>query len=185
MQQESNLSHGVKWGLIIGFIYCLLLWVRFSTGTSNPVIFTLWTVAGYILVLILLLVSGFRLRKMNGGYIELKEIFKVLFLSVLIFEFFYEVFTFFYLKYINPDFFQKLRDATEVLLQKTTKSQDEIDKMLKNIDPDTGKNLNLFDVMKSYLFYIAISGLCAFIFSLIIQKKREISDTERDHFLPT
>lgn len=183
MQRESNLSHGMKWGLIIGIVYCILLYLRFSTGASNPVLFSAWAFIGYIIVLVLLLISGFQLRKKNGGFIELKEVFKVLFLSVLIFELFYAVFNFIYLKYIDPEFFQKLKDSTEVLLQKSKQSQSEIDKLLKNIDPDSGRKMTIFDVLKTYLFYISISGLCAFLFSLIIRKKQDPFHTDRDNFL--
>src|SRR4051812_47178176 len=116
MQHESNISHGVKWGIIIGVVYCFLLWLRYSTGASNLMILGTWTFVGYAIVLALLLVSGFLLRKKLGGYVELKEVFKILFLSVLIYEFFYTIFNFIYMKYIDPAFFDRLRAATEELL---------------------------------------------------------------------
>jgi hypothetical protein len=182
MQRNINTSHGIKWGLIIGFIYCLLLLLRYNFGANNPIMFSLWIFLGYIITLVLLLISGFLLRKQNNGFIDLKEAFRVLFISVLIFEFFYAVFNFVYLKYVNPIFYQSFRDATEAYLIKSNQPQEQIDKVTKAIDVDAPKKMNLFDMLKSYLFFVAISGAIAFLFALIIRKKNPFG-SEQDQFL--
>lgn len=173
MQQETNISHGIKWGVIIGFVYSIFLLIRYSTGASNPILLGLWSFVGYAVVLILLLVSGFQLRKRNGGFIEIKEAFKILFLSVLVFELFYALFNFIYIKYIDPEFFHKLRNSTEVLLQKSNQPQDKIDEVLKRMDDQAAANVNILDVFKTYLISISISGVFALIFALIVKKKKD------------
>ena len=140
MQQETNISFGVKWGIIIGFVYSVLLLMRYTTGATNPVMLGLWAFFGYLLVLILLLVSGFQLRKKNGGFIEIKEAFKILFLCVLIFELFYAIFNLIYLKYVNPNFFHSLRDSTEALLIKSNQPQEKIDDILDKMDAQAAAN---------------------------------------------
>lgn len=183
MQENSNVSHGIKWGIIIGFIYSILLLVRYTTGATNPIMLGLWAFVGYLAVLILLLISGFQLRKINGGYIELKEVFKILFLSVLIFELFYTLFNFIYLKYVNPGFFQTLKDSTEALLQKSNQPQEKIDEMIEKMDAQAAANMKILDVLKSYLFSISISGIFALVFALIIKKKKDPFLTQQDNFL--
>jgi hypothetical protein len=183
MQKESNIAFGVKWGIIIGIVYTILLLLRYSTGASNPIMLGLWAFVGYCIVLIMLLVSGFQLRKKNGGFIEMKEAFKILFLSVLIFELFYALFNFIYLKYVNPDFFQRLKDSTEALLQKSNQPQEKIDEMLQKMDEQAAANMKLVDVLKSYLISISISGVFALIFALIIRKRKDPFTTQQDNFL--
>ena len=183
MQEQSNISHGVKWGVIIGIVYSILLFLRYNSGAGNPVMLGLWSFLGYIIVLILMFVAGFQLRKKNGGYLELKEAFKILFLSVLIFELFYVLFNFIYLKYVNPHFFQTLRDATEELLVKSNQPQDKIDDMLSKLDQQAASNMNLLDVLKSYLVSICISGIFALIISLIVKKRKDPFLTQQDNFL--
>ncbi len=173
MQQESHTSHAVKWGIIIGFVYAVMLWLRYSMGADNPIMLGLWTMVGYIIVLVLMLVSGFKLRKNNGGFIEFREIFKYLFITVLIFELFYAAFNYIYLTYIDPEFFTKVKAATETMLLNANESQDKIDEMLEKMDTDAAANMNLVSVLKSYLVSIAISGIFALIFSLIIKKKKD------------
>jgi amino acid transporter len=172
--------HGVKWGLIISVVYCIFLLLRFEIGENNTLIFGGLAFVGYVIVLILLLVSGFNLRKKLGGYIELKEAFKALFYAVLIFEFAYAVFNFIYLKYINPDFFYNLKDATERMLIETKQPQAEIDKVLEGIDVDAPQKMNFFDVLKSYLFWVAITGALAFLMALIIKKKPDPYTNQND-----
>jgi hypothetical protein len=171
MQQEMKTAHAVKWGIIIGLVYCVFLWLRYSMGVSNPIFMGLWAFVGYVSVLILLLVSGFQLRKLNGGFIEFKEIFKYLFISVLIFEAFYTAFNFIYLTYVDPEFFPKFRDATEDFLIRQKAPQKDIDDAMERLNEEGAANQNVMSVVKTFLFSISVSGLMALIFSFIIRTK--------------
>ncbi len=169
---ESTINkHSVKWGLIISVVYCVFLFLRYEMGESNPLIFSGLAFVGYVIILVLMLVSGFQIRKKLGGYIELQQAFKAIFIAVLIFELAYAVFNFIYLKYINPDFFLHLRDSTERMLTEAGQSQSEIDKVINSIDVDAPRKMGIFDVLKSYLVGVAITGALAFLMALIIKKK--------------
>lgn len=181
--QDRIGAHGVKWGIIIGLVYCAFLFLRYNSGAQNPVMFGLWIFLSYIVVLILLLVSGFQLRKNMGGFIELKEAFKGMFIAVLIFELFFAVYNFIYLKYVNPNFYYQLKDATEAFLENNKQSADQIRKTLDSIDVDAPKKMNFIDFLRSYLSFVAISGIFAFIFGLIIKRKRGPFQEQEDNFL--
>jgi hypothetical protein len=184
MMQEKNIgSHGVKWGFIIGIVYCILLYTRYAAGETSPLVFSVLTFVGYIIVLGLLFYSGINLRNKLGGYIETKKAFKALFYSVLIFELMYAVFNFIYVKYINPDFFYHFRDATEALLVNSKQPQAQIDKILSSIDVDAPKKMNLFDLLKSYLFWVALTGALAFLIALIIKRKGDSHKQQENNFL--
>jgi glucan phosphoethanolaminetransferase (alkaline phosphatase superfamily) len=173
MQKETNVSHGLKWGVIIGIAYCLFLLLRYNMGGTNPMMLGLWTFIGYVAVLILLFICGLQRRKQEGGYIELKDAFQTMFIAVLGFEFFYMAFNFLYLKFINPNFFQNLKDSVEAYMIKNNVDQEQIDKALENFDSQAAKNMNLGSSLVSLAFSVAISGVFALIFALIIKKKRE------------
>jgi hypothetical protein len=183
MQQNSLNAHGVKWGIIIGIVYCVFLGLRYSLGERNIMAYTIIAFLGFIVVMILLLVSGFGMRRKLGGTMELKEAFKVMFVAVLVFEFFFALFNFIYLKYVNPDFFVHFRDATEDFLQQAKQPQADIDRAIKSIDVDGPRRSNLFDLLKGYLFWVAISGALAFLFALIVRKKKDPFQMQRDNFL--
>jgi hypothetical protein len=172
MQKDNNVSFGLKWGLIIGAVYCLFLYLRYSQGNVDPMNFALWTFLGYVVVLVLLLVCGFKRRKSLGGYIEVKDAFQTMFVAVLGFEFIYMAFNFFYLKFVDPQFFENFRNAMEAMLEKNNVPQDQIDKQLAGLDTDAAKKLNLGSSLTMFAFSIMISGIFALIFSLIVKRKR-------------
>ena len=178
MQKENSGSHGLLWGVIIGIVYCLFLFLRFNMGANNAGIFGMLTFAGFLTVIVLLFICGTTFRRKNGGYLEMKEAFKTMFIAVLVLELFYSIFTIIYLKYIDPNFFDKFRVSTESLLNMAKQSQADSDKILANVDQwaNQAKNLTIFDFLKTYLYNVAITGLFALIFAFIIKKKQPFAN---------
>ena len=173
MQQETPVAHSVKWGIIIGLVYCVLLWLRYNMGSENMIMLGLMSIIGFIIVLVLLFISGIQLRKKQGGFIAFRDVFKYLFITVLIYEAFYAIFNFIYIKYIDPEFYTKLKLAMEELLVKANESQDKIDEMMEKWDRDAEAGSSMIGVLKSYLISVAISGTCALIIAAIIKKKKD------------
>jgi len=172
MQKKDNVSHGLRWGTIIGIIYCVLLFLRYYLGVKNPIVFGAITLCSFIIILVLLLVCGLKRKKQLGGYIEVKDAFQTMFVAVICFEIFYTAFNFIYLKYINPDFFQQLKDATEAFMVNNKVSQKDIDNSVSKIDLQASKNMNLGTSFLSLAYSVLISGIFALIFALIIKKKK-------------
>ena len=174
MQQETPASHAIKWGIIIGLVYCVLLWLLYSLGSENMIMLGVWSFVGFIIVMILLFMSATQLRKKMGGFIGFKELFKYLFITVLIYEAFYAIFSFIYVNYVDPEFFNKIKVAMEELLVKANESQDKIDEQMEKFDRDASSNKSMLGVLKSYLISVAISGTCALIISAIVKKKKDV-----------
>ena len=182
-QTVNSGSHGLRWGLIIGAVYAALVFLRYRLGTSNVITFSFLTFLGFIVVLGLLFICGWQLRKQNGGWIEMKEAFKAMFIAVLLFEFFFMVVTVGYLKYIEPNFFEKLRTSTENLMIAAKTPQADIDNMLNNMDQlqEQSSKVGVFDFLKTYLYYVGITGLFALLFAFIIKRKPPVF--HQDNFL--
>jgi riboflavin transporter FmnP len=174
MQKETNIQHGLKWGVIIGIVYTLFLFLRYYLGAENPVLLGVFTFTGYLVVLILLLVSGFQRRKLSGGYITLKDAFQTMFVSVIVFELFFAIFNYIYLQYINPDFFVSMKNSLEEMMTRSNIDQDRIDEMLEKMDTDAAKELGFVSSLKSFAFSLVISGIFALIFALIIRRKKDV-----------
>jgi hypothetical protein len=172
MEKETNVTHGLKWGAMIGLVYCLFLFLRYNQGTGNLLYFGLWTFLGYVVVLILLLFCGITRKKKLGGFISLKNAFQTMFVAVLGFEFIYMAFNFLYLKFVDPNFFENFRISLETMLEKSNLDQEQINEQLEKFDSNTAKNLNLGSSITSFAFSIMISGIFALIFALIIKKNK-------------
>lgn len=172
MQKETNVAHGLRWGMIIGVVYCLFLFLRYHQGETSPVMFGLWTFIGFSTVLVLLLISGLKRKKALGGYIEVRDAFQTMFMAVLGFEFLYMAFNFLYLKFINPDFFPNFKIAMENFLEQNKVGDEQIKERLESFDKDAAKNMNLGGSFSTFAFSIMISGIFALLFAVIIKKRR-------------
>lgn len=182
-QTVDSGAHGIRWGLIIGVVYAVLVFLRFRLGTSNVMLFSILTFFGLVTTMVLLFFSGWKLRQQNGGWIEMREAFKALFIAVLIFEAFFWVMTIAYVKYIDANFFEKLRESTENMMLGANASQSDVDNMLKNMDQlqTQYSQANVFDVLKNYLYSVGITGMFALLFAFILKRKPPVFN--QDNFL--
>lgn len=172
MEKNKNLQTGLSYGILIGVIYCLIAFTRWSM-TSNLILFGVIAFVGYLIILGLMFWEAFQRRKMEPkGVIDLKNLFQTLFVSVLIFELIYAIYNFLHLKYIDPNIIEKMKDGMTAMMDKMgaqmTDTQREeslsrFDEMKKSTEP--------LQLLKSYLISIAISGFFAFIISLTMRKK--------------
>lgn len=182
-QTVNSGTHGVKWGLIIGVVYAALVVLRHSLGARNPIYYSLLTVVGYVVMLILLYWSGRQLRNDAGGYIEMKEAFKGMFISVLIFEAIFTITYFVYLRYINPGFFDTFKTSSEAMLLTANRPQKEIDQLLTTMDQSKDQILHasVLDFLKTYLYYVGVTGLFALIFAFILKRKPPVFEQDNSY----
>ena len=79
MDRESKYYIGLRFGLFTGIIYVILLYIRYRYLSSNPVQFSLFAIATYIIILMMYLFAAIARKRQLGGYGEMKEIFQAIF----------------------------------------------------------------------------------------------------------
>ena len=174
MKENKNISTAITYGIIIGLIYVLILFWRWNAAT-NLMKFGLITFAGFIIILILMFVEAYQVRKLNNGFIDLKKLFQTLFISVLIFEFFYSLYNFIHLKYVDPEVGNRMKEGFQEIFDKVGDrlSDSDKEKMLERTG-DIKKATELPQIIKSYLSSVAITGVFALIISAIVKKKKPV-----------
>ncbi|MCW3115839.1 MAG: hypothetical protein JWR18_4235 [Segetibacter sp.] len=174
MKENKNISTGVTYGVIIGLIYVLMLFFRWSVAT-NLIKFGLYTFLGYIIILGLLFFEAYQRRKVSDGFIDFKSLFQTLFISVLIFELLYSIYTYIHLTYVDPTVGDRMRAGMEEMFDKVGDKMSDADKekALERMG-DIKKATELPQMIKSYLSSVAISGIFALIISAIVKKKKPV-----------
>lgn len=174
MKDNKNLSTGVTYGIIIGLVYVIILFWRWSAAT-NFAKFGLISLLGFIVVLSLMTFEALQRRKMNNGFIELKPLFQTLFISVLIFDFFYTLYNFIHLTYVDPNVVDRMKEGMQEMFDKMgdNMSDSKKEKALEQIK-DIRKATELPQLVKSYFSSVAISGIFALIISAIVKKKKPV-----------
>jgi len=174
MKANQNISTGIIFGLITGLMYCILLFLRWQSAT-NFVQFGILALVSYLIIIGILFYEASYRRRLNGGYIETKELMQTLFISVLIFEFFYSLFNFIYLKYIDPGVIDNMKQTMRQILDKAgDQVSDEQRKEAMERFDKLNEATQIGQVIKSYFISIAVSGIIALIISAIMRKSKPI-----------
>jgi hypothetical protein len=182
LTKSNNVKNGLTFGVIIGLIYCISLFLRYNMISSGVIMIGLIAFLFYVGVIAMLFFCGIKRRNELGGFIELKDAFQTIFVAILIAELIYAIFNFIYLKFIDPGYFDKMKTAMEAFMEKTIKDDDKREQALDNFREKFEKQktwaLTLKGTVLGYLMWIAITGVFGFIAALIIRKKRPVFELD-------
>ena len=170
---HSKTNVGVRFGLLTGLIYVLLLFLRYYLSSSNPIFIGVLAVISYLIILMLFLFTGMARRKELGGYGEIREIFQSIFIAILITELCYVIFNLIYFKYIDPAFWEKFRAASLTFMEKAGMAQHEIDERMKSLK-DLGQQTNPMGLIKGFGTSVVMDSIFGLIFAALLRKKRPL-----------
>lgn len=173
MQPISKYKTGVRFGLIIGLVYAVLLFLRYKFFAGSPLSIGIFAMVSYLVVLILYLFAGSSRKKELDGYADFKDIFQTIFISILITEAVYVIFNAVYLTYFDPSFFDNLKVVTRNFLEKKGLSQDQIDSQMKAFG-DANKEMTPWGLIKGYGTWVIVDSIVGMIYSSILRKKKDI-----------
>jgi hypothetical protein len=171
MNPNSRYNLGLRYGLITGLIYIVLLYLRYHFTASNPVFFGLFAIISYLIILFFFLLTGITRKKQLGGSAEMKDIFQAIFITILIAEFCYVLFNWVYFKFIDPSFWDKLRAASLNMMEKAGLSQDQIDEKMKNFR-DVDQQTKPLGLIRGYGTSVVIDSIFGFLFAFILRTKK-------------
>ena len=182
VSRSTNVQNGLIFGLIIGLIYCISLFLRYNLMSTNVIMVGIITLLFYLLVIGMLFFCAAKRRKELGGYIELKDSFQTIFIAVLLAELIYMVFNVIYLTYIDPGYFEKVQIAMEAFFEKTITDDEKRDEMIENFNEQMEKQkksgMTFKGIAVSYLISVAITGVFGFIAALVMKKKRPVFESD-------
>lgn len=174
MQPTSKYSTGIRYGLITGLVYAVLLFLRYNFFAGGPITLGIFAIISYVVVLVLYFFAGAARKKELVGYADFKDIFQTIFITVLITEIVYVAFTAVYLKYVDPSFFDNFKLATRNFLEKSGQlSQDQIDDKMKSFD-DTNQQFTPMGLIKGFGTWVIIDSIIGMIYASILRKKKDI-----------
>lgn len=172
---NKNASTGISFGLITGLVYCILLFIRWQNAT-NFMVFGLLAFLNYLLIIGIIFYEAYYRRKQEPeGYIDFKNLLQTLFISVLVFEFFYSIFNLVYLTYVDPDVVNKMKVAMQQMLDKAGSgiSDEQRESYMSNLN-NLKNSTDIGQLLQGYLISIAVSGVIAMIIASIMKKNKPI-----------
>jgi hypothetical protein len=173
MQPISKYKTGIRFGLIIGLVYAVLLFLRYKFFAGSPVSLGIFAIVSYLVVLILYLFAGISRKKELDGYADFKDIFQTIFISILITEAVYVIFNSIYLKYVDPSFFDNLKVVTRNFLETKGLTQDQIDSQMKAFG-DANREMEPWGLIKGYGTWVIIDSIVGMIYASVLRKKKDV-----------
>jgi Protein of unknown function (DUF4199) len=175
MTPVSPYSVGLRFGLITALVYIVLLFCRYNFFAGNPLSFGLFTIVSYLVILTLYFFAGKARKTQQGGFGSFKEIFQTILITIVIAELAFVIFTFFYLRYVDPHFFENFKSNTLTYLEKAGLKEDQIDDQMKKFK-DMDDQMSPLNLLKGLGSWIVIDSIFGLIFAAILRKNKDFFD---------
>ena len=171
MSSEKYISTGVKYGLIAGLTYVVLLLLQYNYAANNPVTFILAKLVIYFIIIGVFVVAGVARKKQLGGFADFRSILQPLIITIIITEVMYGVFVYIYLNYIDPQFLDNFLNNIMIWFEKKGLPQDQLDKQMEMYRNNTTKP-TVRDALLGMAMWIVIDAVFGIIIAAAIRKKR-------------
>jgi hypothetical protein len=171
--QTSQYTIGLRFGVITGLLYAVLLFLRYRYFASNPIQFGMFAMVTYIIILFMYLLAGLARKKELGGYVEMKETFQAIFIVILITELVYIIFNLIYLKWVDPLFWENLKTTSLTYYQHQKMSVEQMEQAMKGFK-DVDQQTKPIGLLKGYGYSVIIDSIFGFIIAAILRKKQPV-----------
>ena len=165
-----GLSLPAKMGIIIGLVYCILIFIENTYLYKNPPVFSVMKFLFYLVIMAGYFYTGWMERRELGGFITFQECLKAILVAIAVTELIYLIFSTIYIKYIDPAFLQKLKISTHDYLVKINVPEEDITNTLSKFN-EAGK-ITVWSLIQTYGFSIIIDAVPGVIIALILKRPR-------------
>lgn len=165
-------GESMKWGLIAGLILIAITTLNYTVLLSNYIVFLVTTFVIYIIYLVLYWISGVQQRKALGGYIEFKQAFRAIFITILISSVMLAAWEIIYSKVIDPQLAQKIQNATIEFMQRMKVPEEKIDETITNFEKQD-KNIQWGTLVSAFAIGIVVKSLFGMMVAYLIRRKPE------------
>src|SRR5579863_807101 len=170
MAPASKYRIGLRYGLITGLLYFILLFCRFRFFSSDPRYFVLSAVVSYFIIIMMYLLTAIARKKELGGYADLKELFTSVFIVILITELIFIIFNLVYFKIVDPSFWENFQASAHAKLQMARVPGEQIEQEMKSFK-DLENQSGTGNLIKGYGTNVIIDSIFGFIFAIILRKQ--------------
>ena len=171
----SKYKLGLRFGLIAGSLYIILLFCRYKFFAASPLSFGVFAIISYLIILMMFLFTGIARKKELGGYADFREIFTSIFIAILITELVYIGFNLIYFKFVDPSFWQKFKTNTLIFMQSRHLTDEQIEQQMKGFK-DMDKQTTPFNLIKGYGYSVIIDCVFGLIFAIILRKPKPATE---------
>jgi hypothetical protein len=130
------------------------------------------TVVSFAAGIALMIVAGKQQRHEMGGYMDIKEAFRVVFITALIAVLLNYTYNYCYMHFIDPTMMDKIKEASISSAEKWGAPQETLDRMADEFDKQNIEKNNISKQLLGLCGTIVLYGIVSFICAAIIKKNK-------------
>jgi hypothetical protein len=139
---------------------------------GNLIVYFIGIFLSFSIQVILMGVAGAQQRKALGGFISFKDAFRAIFITLLIFLVINTIYSYIYMHFIDPDFSEKMKEASLRMAEKWGANQEALDKAAQKADDNIEKGKHLSSQLLSFFWSIVIYSIFGMICAAIVKKNK-------------
>lgn len=176
MATTSSYSTGIKYGIIGGLMYIILLFLRYTYLGSNPLQLGVSAGLSYLLFIVIMILAVLARRKELGGYADIKDLFQTVFIVILITEICYCVFNFIYLTYIDKEYMNRFIQSTRQWMTDKGLGEDMIEEQMSKIESQ--KKMTIGKFFLGLGSSVVIDSILGIVIALICRKNKPLNELD-------
>ncbi|HQE11723.1 MAG TPA: DUF4199 domain-containing protein [Flavipsychrobacter sp.] len=182
-QSNVPISLSIKWGIIIAIINILLYTTlnKFLMNSENMTLYYVAIGSTFVLNIVLLSFLARQQRSALGGFISFKQCFRTLFIAILIIcvtSFLYQQI---YLKFIDPSFLDRMKEATLAFTEKIGAGQEQLDDVADKMDKQIAESNSVSRQLLSVVWAVVFYSIIGFVISAIVRKNKPLFIEEENN----
>lgn len=173
-QEFNKFSIPVYWGLIIGFIsiFTFTIYSMFMMESAGIWGASALGIFSFLLMLILLGVMATKQRTAMGGYITFREAFQGIFVSILIITLMSQVYSIIYSTWIDPEYFEKMKEMQLNMTYKLGGSEEAMTKAEEKIEEQMNEKNSIKNILIGMSTSLILYSLFGFIVAAIVKRNK-------------
>lgn len=182
-QSNVPIALSIKWGIIIAIINILLYTTlnKFLMNSEHMTLYYFAIGSTFVLTIVLLSFLARQQRTALGGFISFKQCFRTLFIAILIIcvtSFLYQQI---YLKFIDPSFLDRMKEATLAFTEKMGAGQDQLDDVADKMDKQIAESNSVSRQLLSVVWAVVFYSIIGFVISAIVRKNKPLFIEEENN----
>ncbi|MFA5972702.1 MAG: DUF4199 domain-containing protein [Lentimicrobiaceae bacterium] len=179
--KNSLFNSALKSGLIIGVVSIVVFIIMYvadikPVGIMVPILIMLASLAISIILLVILFK---KYRTEIGGFISFRNAFLYCFITLVIASLVSTLFTFLFIKLIEPDYYKNIMEAQKTWMENYLAgkmSDEQLTEALDKLDVQAVNMGSITTTLKNFLIGTLVNGIFALIIGAIMKKNPDVFD---------
>lgn len=169
---NNSTAIAIRFGLLTGLVKIILDTLTYQFFLSSWLMMTSMTAIGFIAGIALMIIAGKQQRREMGGYMDIKEAFRIVFITALIAVVLNYAYGYVYMHFIDTTMMDKIKEASISSAEKWGAPQETLDRMADEFDKQSIDKNNIGKQMLGLAGSIVLYGILSFICAAIIKKNK-------------